>query len=148
MADSLDMNYMGQNGDIFIDLTTGEGYVWNGLGWFNFGPLRGPQGEPGPEGPQGIQGEQGPQGLQGPQGDPGPGPEGPQGEPGPEGPQGEPGPEGPQRRTWTARKFLEMDIGFCTRTAVYPTKRCKVRCQRMDYFGCKVHLRILPTIFN
>ena len=42
-VDSLDD---GQMGDIFIDINTGEGYVWTGSSWFNFGPFRGPQGDP------------------------------------------------------------------------------------------------------
>lgn len=74
--------------------TTSENtvYGWNGVGWVNYGHIRGkqgPQGEPGPEGkqgPEGLQGEPGPEGKQGPQGEPGPqGPEGKQG------PVGEPG---------------------------------------------------------
>ena len=75
----------------------GDGMVWDGLVWFNAGPLRGEDGADGAQGPAG------PQGVQGPIGDPGPqgaiGPEGPQGIQGPEGPQGAdstvPGPEGP-----------------------------------------------------
>jgi hypothetical protein len=102
-------------GDLYLVTGDGNGYVWNGTGWVNAGPIQGPigpqgpqgiqgeQGIQGPEGPQGIQGIQGEQGIQGPEGPPGPqGIQGEQGIQGPEGPQGvqgiqgEPGPEGPQ----------------------------------------------------
>lgn len=90
-------------GDLWIVAASGDGYVWNGTGWDNVGPIRGPKGDTGDTGPQGIQGEpgpQGPQGIQGPQGDTGPqGIQGPQGDTGPQGPQGiqgEMGPQGPQ----------------------------------------------------
>lgn len=90
-------------GDLWIVAASGDGYVWNGTGWDNVGPIRGPKGDTGAQGPQGIQGDMGPQGIQGiqgPQGDTGPqGIQGPQGDIGPQGPQGiqgEMGPQGPQ----------------------------------------------------
>ena len=87
---------LGSDGDLYMNLDTGEVYVkadglWNNVG--NVTGPEGPQGEEGPEGPQGPEGEQGPAGSEGPQGEQGPaGPEGPQGEEGPQGPQGPPGP--------------------------------------------------------
>ncbi|MBK8490381.1 MAG: tail fiber domain-containing protein [Saprospirales bacterium] len=99
-ATSLDPNYTGAVGDMFISQDDGHGHVWNGSNWVDVGQIQGPQGPTGPQGPSGVQGPEGPQGLQG---DPGPqGEEGPQGEqgiPGPEGlmgPQGIQGPQGPQ----------------------------------------------------
>jgi hypothetical protein len=101
-------------GDLWITINTGDGWVSNGAGgWSNVGPIQGPagaagspgatgpQGDVGPAGPQGLQGIQGPAGAAGspgatgPQGDVGPaGPAGPTGATGPAGPQGEQGPAG------------------------------------------------------
>lgn len=64
------------------------------------GPVRGPQGETGPQGPQGIQGIQGETGAQGPQGETGAtGPQGETGATGPQGPQGIQGIQGIQGET-------------------------------------------------
>jgi hypothetical protein len=37
-------------GDLYVVVTSGDGYIYDGTNWNNIGPLRGP------EGPQGIQG--------------------------------------------------------------------------------------------
>ena len=74
-------------------IISGDLWVYRGVaqGWFNAGPIVGPQGE---QGIQGIQGIQGVQGLVGPQGEVGP--QGIQGLTGPEGPASTvPGPIGP-----------------------------------------------------
>lgn len=87
-------------GDLYVVLADGNGYVWNGSTWANVGPIRGPQGETGPQGVQGIQGIQGPQGTQGLKGDTGgTGPAGPTGATGPAGPTGATGPQGIQGPT-------------------------------------------------
>lgn len=106
----LPSSYDGEVGDMYIIVSEGEGFVWDGQNWVNVGQIRGPQGSQGIQGPQGPQGAQGPVGPQGemgaigPQGPQGPqgmqgqvGPEGPKGDiglTGPQGPQGVPGPEG------------------------------------------------------
>lgn len=59
--------------DMYLNVSTGEVYQYNGSTWQNVGSIKGPQGIQGlvgPEGPQGIQGPVGPQGIQGPAGDP------------------------------------------------------------------------------
>jgi len=85
-------------GDLYIVLDDGDGYVWDGSQWDNAGPIVGPQGNQGSTGVQGVQGPTGPQGLtgsQGPQGANGAqGPTGPQGSTGPQGVQGVQGPQG------------------------------------------------------
>jgi hypothetical protein len=93
------------NGDVWIDESTGQGWVWDGTDWVEFnlgatgpegppGPI-GPAGPEGPEGPEGAAGEAGPAGPQGPQGSTGsPGSTGPQGPPGPTGATGPQGPAG------------------------------------------------------
>jgi hypothetical protein len=73
-ADSLSNDYMGEEGDIYVEVKSGLGYVWTGSSWFLFGPFRGPQGEQGPMGAVGPKGDQGDTGS--------PGPEGPKGEKG------------------------------------------------------------------
>jgi hypothetical protein len=93
------------NGDVWIDDSTGKGWVWDGTAWVAFdlgatgpegpaGPAgsQGPEGPAGPTGPQGLQGTQGPQGSTGSPGNTGP--QGLQGNPGPQGPQGPQGPAG------------------------------------------------------
>lgn len=66
-----------QYGDQYLDVTSGEVYVYTrhsapGVeGWVNRGNITGPQGIPGPQGEQGEQGIQGPTGPQGPQGEQG-----------------------------------------------------------------------------
>jgi hypothetical protein len=87
-------------GDMYILVSTGQGFVWDGNTWINVGQIRGPQG---PAGPQGLQGIQGATGLTGPQGPVGPigptgpvGPQGPAGSMGPMGSQGIQGIQGPQ----------------------------------------------------
>ncbi len=73
-ADSLPKDYNGEEGDIFVDVKSGLGHVWQGDKWFLFGPFRGPKGD------------QGDTGLPGPKGD-----DGAIGPPGPKGDKGEPG---------------------------------------------------------
>ena len=70
-------------GDAYIDDSTGDLWVWNGSSWQNVGEIMGPPGPIGPTGPGGPTGSQGPQGIQGPQG--------PQGIQGPQGPPGSAG---------------------------------------------------------
>lgn len=81
-------------GDLYIVLDDGDGYVWDGTQWENAGPIVGPQGPQGPQGVNGIQGSTGPQGVTGPQGTQGN--TGPQGFQGFQGPQGQLGPQGSQ----------------------------------------------------
>ncbi|MGB3080416.1 MAG: hypothetical protein WBB31_15155, partial [Saprospiraceae bacterium] len=80
---SLDPNYNGNNGDIYITEDTGSGFVWNGDEWIPIGQLQGPEGPQGIAGTQGSVGPQGPAGVQGPAG--AQGPQGPQGDDGPQG---------------------------------------------------------------
>jgi hypothetical protein len=54
--------------DLWVALSNGHGYAWNGSAWIDMGPFQGPKGD---TGPQGIQGPVGPQGIQGPKGDTG-----------------------------------------------------------------------------
>lgn len=74
------------NGDLYVVLADGNGYVWNGTAWNNVGPIRGPKGD------TGETGAQGPQGLKGDTGDTGP--QGQQGLTGPAGATGATGPAG------------------------------------------------------
>lgn len=78
------------NGDVYIDESTGKGYVWDGSEWviFDLG-AEGPQGPPGPPGATGAEGPPGQDGADG-----GQGPIGPPGATGPQGPQGAPGTPG------------------------------------------------------
>lgn len=91
--DSLPNNYGGDEGDIFVDVISGQGYVWQGDKWFVFGPFRGPKGDPGAAG------------------DPGPaGPQGEDGAPGPTGPKGEPGEKGdPGDSYWSLEPSMDFD---------------------------------------
>jgi hypothetical protein len=81
-----------------LGTASGDGLVWSGSDWVNVGPIRGPQGEVGPQGPTGPQGVAGDVGATGPQGLNGDigatGPQGVAGDIGPTGPQGEAGPQG------------------------------------------------------
>ncbi|HZV69036.1 MAG TPA: hypothetical protein VFG10_05805 [Saprospiraceae bacterium] len=106
----LPINYSGEVGDMFIVISNGNGYLWNGNIWNQIGQIQGPPGQTGAQGiqgpggatgPQGLQGAtgaQGPQGFQGIQGLPGAtgstGATGPQGLQGIAGPTGPPGPQG------------------------------------------------------
>lgn len=70
-------------------------YVWNGSGWANAGPFRGPKGDQGIPGGQGIPGERGLQGERGFTGNAGiQGNPGPPGNPGNQGLKGDPGNSG------------------------------------------------------
>ena len=103
VADLVELNAIPTptQGDLYVVLADGDGYVWNGSAWDNVGPIQGPQG---PAGADGADGAQGPAGATGPQGIQGPigltGSAGPQGIQGPigltgaTGPQGEQGPRG------------------------------------------------------
>ena len=102
-------------GDMYILVSTGHGFVWDGNAWINVGQIRGPQG---PAGPQGIQGIQGTTGLTGPQGPAGPigpiGPVGPQGSVGPigpMGPQGNQGVQGPQGTEGLSAYQIWLNLG-------------------------------------
>lgn len=78
------------NGDVYIDESTGKGWVWDGDEWVEFDlGAEGPQGPIGPPGPQGDAGLAGADGANGADG--APGPQGPTGAQGPQGPIGAPG---------------------------------------------------------
>lgn len=117
-----DMYLLGATNPAGISGVPGDGIVWNGSGWTNVGPVRGPAGPQGAPGAQGATGATGPQGSTGAAGPAGPtgadsnvpgpvgpvGPQGPQGTAGspgtngavgPAGPAGPVGPEGPQGAT-------------------------------------------------
>lgn len=97
-------NSMGENGEAYMDVITGDIYDKSGGAWHLQGCWRGPQGEPGvegevgPSGPTGLKGDTGSAGAtgpQGPKGDAGPqGPTGPTGAKGDKGDTGSPGPQG------------------------------------------------------
>jgi hypothetical protein len=78
------------NGDVYIDESTGKGWVWDGTEWVEFDlGAEGPTGPPGATGPQGPAGPPGADGADGVDGAPGaPGATGPQGPQGPIGPAG------------------------------------------------------------
>ena len=61
----------GNNGDQWLDTTTGDVYQKGTSTWDRTGNIKGPQGIQGPTGPKGEQGIQGPTGSQGPKGDTG-----------------------------------------------------------------------------
>jgi hypothetical protein len=91
----LPLTYSGMTGDMFIAISNGHGFVWNGTSWVDVGQIQGPAGPVGPQGPTGPQGPAGPIGVAGPQGAQGPqGSQGSQGVAGPQGPQGPQGPAG------------------------------------------------------
>ena len=69
--------YEARERDLYLNLVTGDLYMYNTGIWKLQGSLKGPQGEQGIQGPQGSQGPQGPQGVAGPQG--------PKGDKGPKG---------------------------------------------------------------
>ena len=103
VADVVNLPTGAAPGDLYVVLSDGNGYVWNGASWVSTGPIRGPKGDTGdtgPAGPQGVAGPTGPQGATGPVGPAGP--QGPKGDPGdagpagPAGPAGATGPTGPQ----------------------------------------------------
>jgi len=71
-------------GDLYVVLADGNGYVWSGTTWNNIGAIQGPAGATGPQGDTGPQGEPGPAGADSTV----PGPAGPQGDTGATGPQG------------------------------------------------------------
>ena len=48
--------------DLYITEDTLDGYIWDGSGWLNVGPIQGPQGETGAQGPQGLKGDKGDKG--------------------------------------------------------------------------------------
>ena len=52
-------------GDLYVVLADGDGYVWNGAAWANVGPIRGPKGDTGATGPQGPKGDTGATGAAG-----------------------------------------------------------------------------------
>lgn len=59
---------LGLNGDVYLDLATGDFYRKAAGAWTVAGNLRGPAGPTGAQGPQGLTGTTGPQGPQGPTG--------------------------------------------------------------------------------
>jgi len=56
-ANDLPTNYNGSVGDMLLDLSTGDGYIWTGSEWANVGRVQGPEG---PQGPRGFTGDTGP----------------------------------------------------------------------------------------
>lgn len=58
-----------REGDLYLNVSTGDVYKFSNLNWSIIGSIKGPQGIRGLQGPQGIQGEIGPQGPQGEKGD-------------------------------------------------------------------------------
>src|SRR5690625_4987427 len=61
----------GNDGDVYLDTSSGDLYKKGNGAWtmlMNLVGPQGPQGEPGPQGEQGPQGDPGPQGEQGPPG--------------------------------------------------------------------------------
>ncbi|MBS9525897.1 hypothetical protein KI659_17890 [Litoribacter alkaliphilus] len=48
--EDLQHNYRGEIGDVFVAQDSGYGWMWDGEGFINVGPIRGPQGERGKEG--------------------------------------------------------------------------------------------------
>lgn len=58
-------------GDVHVNTTTGNMYIYGTAGWQLQGSIRGPQGATGERGETGQRGQQGIQGIQGPQGVPG-----------------------------------------------------------------------------
>jgi len=110
VADLTELNAISNpaQGDLYVVLADGNGYVWSGTAWNNAGQIQGPQGNIGPTGPQGLTGATGADstvaGPTGPQGINGStGPTGPQGLTGPTGADstvaGPTGPTGPQGLT-------------------------------------------------
>lgn len=84
-------------GDLFVIISTSDGYFWNGTTWQTIGTIRGPKGDTGNTGAQGIQGLKGDTGIQGPKGDTGStGAQGIQGDTGAQGIQGIQGIQGPK----------------------------------------------------
>lgn len=60
--------YEARERDLYLNLVTGDLYMYNTGIWKLQGSLKGPKGEQGIQGPTGAQGPQGPQGVAGPQG--------------------------------------------------------------------------------
>jgi hypothetical protein len=58
-------------GDMWVTLDTGHGWIWSAPNWDDAGPIQGPPGPKGDQGVQGIQGDPGVKGDQGIQGDAG-----------------------------------------------------------------------------
>jgi hypothetical protein len=89
-------------GDLYVVLADGNGYVWSGTSWDNVGAIQGPQGDLRPTGPTGPQGDTGLTGADSTV----EGPTGPQGDTGPTGPTGAnstvPGPTGQTGPAWTS----------------------------------------------
>jgi len=56
---------LNSEGDLYVVLADGNGYVWSGTVWTNVGPIRGPVGPQGIQGITGVKGDTGIQGIQG-----------------------------------------------------------------------------------
>jgi len=102
-------------GDLYVVLADGNGYVWSGTAWNNAGPIQGPEGPTGPQGDPGLQGATGPTGAASTV--PGPtGPTGPAGEAstvsGPTGPTGPAGTSGSSSISWSISSSGSTDYVF------------------------------------
>ena len=68
VAEAADLPDDAEVGDAYIVTADGHLHVWDGEGWVDAGPVRGPQGAQGVAGPQGVQGPAGSAGPTGPAG--------------------------------------------------------------------------------
>ena len=88
----------GQNGDIFVNVLTGDLYKKDNGTWKLIGNVKGSKGDKGDTGAQGPKGDKGDTGAQGPKGDKGDtgaqGPKGDKGDTGAQGPKGDKGDKG------------------------------------------------------
>ena len=93
-------NAQGQNGDVFVNVLTGDLYKKDNGTWKLIGNVKGSKGDKGDTGAQGPKGDKGDTGAQGPKGDKGDtgtqGPKGDKGDTGAQGPKGDKGDTGAQ----------------------------------------------------
>ena len=93
-------NAQGQNGDVFVNVLTGDLYRKDNGTWKLIGNVKGSKGDKGDTGAQGPKGDKGDTGTQGPKGDKGDtgaqGPKGNRGDTGAQGPKGDKGDTGAQ----------------------------------------------------
>ena len=90
-------NAQGQNGDVFVNVLTGDLYRKDNGTWKLIGNVKGSKGDTGAQGPKGSKGDTGAQGPKGSKGDTGAqGPKGNKGDTGAQGPKGDKGDTGAQ----------------------------------------------------
>ena len=90
-------NAQGQNGDVFVNVLTGDLYRKDNGTWKLIGNVKGSKGDTGAQGPKGDKGDTGAQGPKGSKGDTGAqGPKGNKGDTGAQGPKGDKGDTGAQ----------------------------------------------------